>query len=303
MSLIRPDERTPDRAADGRPVAGVPGTPALQLSGATLAYGSRVLWRDLDLTIPAGQLVAVLGPNGSGKTSLMRVLLGLQPLTAGTAQVGGVPVRRCSTRVGYIPQKVSVESTTMVRARDVVRMGIDGHRWGLPLSFGSRWGRQRRKIDELLTAVAADSFADAPVSMLSGGELQRIRIAGALASDPALLLCDEPLAALDLRHQQEVAALIDERRRVSGTAVLFVTHDVNPILDYVDQVLYLAGGRFRLGPPDEVLTSEVLTDLYGVPVEVLRAEGRVIVVSSSDLNAAGHHHHEPNQQPPGAAQS
>ncbi len=131
----------------------------------------------------------------------------------------------------------------MIKARDVVRLGLDGHRWGLPIAVGSRRRRIRARIDELLAAVGATDFGDSPVSMLSGGELQRIRVAAALASDPVLLLCDEPLAALDLRHQQDIAALIDQQRRRLGTAVLFVTHDINPVLPYVDQVLYLAGAR------------------------------------------------------------
>jgi zinc/manganese transport system ATP-binding protein len=167
-------------------------------------------------------------------------------------------------------------------------MGLDGHRWGFP--FGSTASRRavRTGIDNLLASVGAAGFGDAPVSMLSGGELQRVRVAAALASNPSILLCDEPLAALDLRHQQEVAALLDRRRREHGTAVLFVTHDINAVLDYVDLVLYLAGGQFRLGSPAEVLTSQGLTDLYGAPVDVLRAQGRLIVVASTDPSA-GHH--------------
>jgi len=140
--------------------------------------------------------------------------------------------------------------------------------------------------------------------MLSGGELQRIRIAQALACDPALLICDEPLAALDLKHQQEVAALIDRRRRSSGTAVIFVTHEINPILHYVDQVLYLAGGRFRLGTPAEVMTSESLSALYDAPVDVISAHGRLVVVAANDMAAGvhqslddhyAHGHHQPDR--------
>ena len=137
----------------------------------------------------------------------------------------------------------------MLRARDLVRMGLDGHRWGLPIGRAASRRAVRTRIDALLASVDAADFGDAPVSMLSGGELQRVRVASALASDPSILLCDEPLAALDLRHQQEVAALLDRRRRDHGTAVLFVTHDINAVLDYVDQVLYLAAGQFRLGTP------------------------------------------------------
>jgi zinc/manganese transport system ATP-binding protein len=272
--------------------AGLPVQPVVSTRDASLAFGDRVLWSGLDLDIPPGQFVAILGSNGSGKTSLIRVLLGEQPLSTGEAWIAGEPVRRGSTLVGYVPQKVSIDSATMVKARDVVRMGLDGHRWGMPIGTARTRHAVRRIIDELLASVGAAQLADAPVSMLSGGELQRVRVAAALASNPSILLCDEPLAALDLRHQQEVAALLDRRRREHDTAVLFVTHDINAVLDYVDQVLYLAAGRFRLGPPEEVLTSEGLTELYGAPVDVIRAQGRVIVVASTDPTAGFHLSHD-----------
>jgi len=191
---------------------------AVRTRDAALAYGDRVLWEGLNLDIAPGQFVAILGSNGSGKTSLLKVLLGEQPLTRGRAWIGGDPVRRGSTAVGYVPQKISIDDGTMLKARDLVRMGLDGHRWGFP--FGSTASRRavRTGIDNLLASVGAAGFGDAPVSMLSGGELQRVRVAAALASNPSILLCDEPLAALDLRHQQEVAALLDRRRRSSSAA-------------------------------------------------------------------------------------
>ena len=232
--------------------------------------------------------MAILGSNGSGKTSLLKVLLGEQQLTRGQAWIGGAPVTRGSTEVGYVPQQVSIDEGTMIKARDLVRMGLDGHRWGFPFSSPRARRAVRHGIDNLLASVGATAFGDAPVSMLSGGELQRVRVAAALASNPSILLCDEPLAALDLRHQQEVAALLDRRRREHGTAVLFVTHDINAVLDYVDQVLYLAAGKFRLGPPSQVLTSAALTELYGAPVDVLSAQGRLIVVASNDPSTAYH---------------
>jgi zinc/manganese transport system ATP-binding protein len=264
--------------------------PALRLRNAGLAFGTRTLWSHLNLTVAPGELVAVLGSNGSGKTSLLRTILGEVGLTTGSGSISGHPLGRGSTDVGYVPQRIAIDAATMIKARDVVRLGLDGHRWGVPIAFGARRRATRARIDALLASVGAESFGDAPVSMLSGGELQRVRVAAALASDPALLLCDEPLAALDLRHQQDIAALIDHQRRARGTAVLFVTHDINPVLPYVDQVLYLAGGSFRLGPPDEVLTSAGLSELYGAPVDVLTVQGRIIVVSS--VESVGHQSHD-----------
>ncbi|HEY5879077.1 MAG TPA: ABC transporter ATP-binding protein [Nakamurella sp.] len=266
------------------------GVPALWLRDAGLAFGGRTLWSHLALTVAPGEFLAVLGSNGSGKTSLLRTILGEVALTSGEGSISGRPLGRGSTAVGYVPQRIAIDAATMIKARDVVRLGLDGHRWGPPIAFGARRKATRARIDELLASVGASAFGDAPVSMLSGGELQRVRVAAALASDPALLLCDEPLAALDLRHQQDIAALIDQQRRSRGTAVLFVTHDINPVLPYVDQVLYLAGGSFRLGPPAEVLTSAGLSELYGAPVDVLTVHGRIIVVSSAE--SVGHQSHD-----------
>ncbi|MFN2496329.1 MAG: metal ABC transporter ATP-binding protein [Pseudonocardiaceae bacterium] len=263
-----------------------PAQPAVRLRAARLAYGPRVLWDGLDLDVAPGEFLAVLGPNGSGKTSLLRVLLGLTALSAGSVEIHGQPVRRGHRTVGYIPQQRALDPTLPLRGRDLVGLGLDGHRWGFPLP--SR--RRRTRVREALAAVGALDYADAPVGILSGGEQQRLRVAQALVGDPAVLLCDEPLLSLDLAHQRVVSELIDARRRAAATAVLFVTHDINPVLPVVDRVLYLVGGRFRIGTPDEVMNSATLSELYGTDVEVIKVRGRLLVVGAAGDPYGDSHH-------------
>ncbi len=255
--------------------------PVISLQGGALSYGTRELWSGLNLDVRPGEFLAVLGPNGAGKTSLLRVLLGLTPLSAGTLQIAGRAARRGTRLVGYVPQQQAMTQAAGMRPRDLVRLGIDGDRWGL------RGGRRARaQVDGLLRAVGAMSYADAPLGMLSGGEQQRVRIAQALAGDPHVLLCDEPLLSLDLQHQRAVIGLLDARRRQHGTAVVMVTHEINPILSVVDRVLFLAPHGFRLGSPKEILTSEILTSLYETPVEVVRTAHGVAILG---LNVAPVH--------------
>ncbi|AMB59829.1 metal ABC transporter ATP-binding protein [Microterricola viridarii] len=257
----------------------------LSLTDAALGFGDRTLWSGLNLDIAPGEFLAVLGPNGSGKTSMLKTVLGQQALDSGSIRFAGGPVQRGDRRIGYIPQQKLIGPGTPLRGRDLVTLGVNGHRFGLP--FTSR--AERERVDGLIEAVGATRYAHEPVGNLSGGEQQRLRVGQALAGDPLLLLCDEPLLSLDLAHQRGVSELIDERRREHNTAVLFVTHDVNPILGMVDRILYLAGGSFRIGTPDEVLQSAVLSELYGTPVECIRSGGRVIVVGIPDAEV--HHHH------------
>lgn len=276
---VRADAAPPDVRAGADPV--------ISLRDAALAYGDRVLWSGLDLDVRPGELLAVLGPNGSGKTSLLRVLLGMQPLTNGTLRLDGADTsgRRGSTAIGYVPQQRAIDVHAPLRARDFVRLGIDGHRWGPPL-FGGRAVRDR--VDAALADVRATAYADMPVGMLSGGEQQRVRVAQALVTEPRALLCDEPLLSLDPHHQQAISALMDDVRQRRGTAIVFVTHEINPVIEYVDRVLYLAGGRFRAGPVDEVMRSDVLSELYGAQVEVVRAGGRLVVVGAAETVPAHH---------------
>ncbi len=266
--------------------------PVAQLSEATVSLGGRTLWSQLNLSIGRGEFLAVLGPNGSGKTTLLKILLGLVPLKSGSVEVVGAPPRRGNPALGYIPQHHEFDRNLPVRARDLVRFGIDGHRFG----FGRGTSSQRKRLDEVMEAVGATGYADAPVGQLSGGEQQRLRIAQALLGDPAILLCDEPLLALDLASQQAVTALIDARRTSAGTPVVFVTHEVNPVLPYVDRILYLVRGRWAIGPPREVLTSAKLSELYGIDVDVVKVRDRYLVVSADDdiaTEPGAHAHHGP----------
>ncbi len=251
--------------------------PAVSLRGAALRFGERTLWDGLDLDVAPGEFIAVLGPNGSGKTTLLRVLLGIQPLYAGEVLVEGRPPARGSRAIGYIPQQKALAEDLPLRARDLVGFGLDGHRPGIGLRGRAA---RRERVAAALASVGAERYADAPVGRLSGGEQQRLRVAQALVGDPSVLLCDEPLLSLDLAHQQVVSALIDRRRRTANTAVVFVTHEINPVLPLVDRVLYLVDGRFRVGTPDEVMTSETLSELYRTDVDVLRVRGRLVVVGA-----------------------
>jgi zinc/manganese transport system ATP-binding protein len=232
-----------------------------------------------------GEFITVLGANGSGKSTLLKAILGLQRLSAGSVEVLGRPARRGDRRIGYVPQQRLIPSGTPMRGRDLVGLGVDGHRFGVRV-------RGRRalagQVDDAVAAVRAQEFAHRPVGQLSGGEQQRLRVAQALVSDPALLLCDEPLISLDLRHQQEVSRLVDERRRGSGTPVLFVTHDINPVLPMTDRVLYFAAGRHRLGTPAEVMRSDVLSDLYDTTVDVARLGDRIVVLGAPDQHEPHH---------------
>ncbi|MGO4445321.1 metal ABC transporter ATP-binding protein [Mycobacterium sp. 2YAF39] len=263
----------------------MPADVVAELTGARLAFGERALWDALDLTVHAGEFIAVLGPNGTGKTSLLKVLLGQLPLTSGTVTVCGQPVEKGSRRIGYVPQHRAVDNGLSLRGCDLVGLGFDGHRWGLT-TLSDR-SAKRAAVRRALDQVNGQALAGVPVGVMSGGELQRVRIAQALTTDPVLLLCDEPLLNLDPANARLVSALIDVRRREANTAVLFVTHEVNPVLPYVDRVLYLVDGRFRVGTVEEVMTSATLSELYRADIDVVKVGGRYVIVGEH-LDHSGH---------------
>jgi len=289
----------PEQAADAPayPGGGAPadGAAVLELRGAAVRVGGATLWSGVDLTVGAGEFVAVLGPNGVGKTTLVKVLLGLLPVAEGRVRVLGQPPGRANHRIGYLPQRRSFDPSVRIRGTDVVRLGLDGDRWGIPLPFGSRHRDATRRVGEVIRLVGASGYADRPIGECSGGEQQRLLIAQALIRRPQLLLLDEPLDSLDLPNQAAAAALISRICDTEGVTIVMIAHDVNPILDHLDRVVYMAAGGAAAGTPAEVITGETLTRLYQTPVEVLRAsDGRLVVVGQpeppalhTDRHAAG----------------
>jgi zinc/manganese transport system ATP-binding protein len=258
---------------------------ALVVDGVTVRLSGRTVLDDVGFTIGEGEFTGLIGANGAGKTTLFRVILGLQPVSHGSVRTPG---GRRSQEIGYVPQKFSLDPDLPVRGRDLVALGLDGERLGLPLPSAAR----RRRVQEMLDAVDAQEFADARVGELSGGEQQRILIAHALIGRPRLLLLDEPLANLDLRSAQEVVALLTRIASEQHIAILISAHEMNPLLPAVDRIVYLAGGRAASGSVTEVVRSDILSQLYGHHVDVLRVHGRVIVVAGT-----GHDEHSALGEP------
>ena len=273
-------------------------TAMIELRDAAVRVGDRTLWSGVDLAVEAGEFVAVLGPNGVGKSTLIKAVLGVVPLSAGSLTVHGQPPGAENGLVGYLPQRRSFDGQLRIRGIDVVRLGLDGHRWGVPLPWAGRFSSRARadaaRVAEVIELVGAGAYAHRPIGELSGGEQQRLLIAQALASRPRLLLLDEPLDSLDLPNQSAIAALISRICHEDGVTVIMVAHDVNPILSYLDRVVYIASGGAAAGTPREVVTSETLSRLYGTEIEVLAtASGQLVVVGQPEAPAHHHDRHDP----------
>jgi zinc/manganese transport system ATP-binding protein len=277
------------RSAPQSAPAIVPGsTPVLELERVTLELGGRTILRDTGFVVNQGEFIGVLGPNGAGKTTLMRAVLGLVPAASGAIRVLGQAVERGNASIGYMPQTRSALAGRRVRGRDFVAMAADGHRWGLPHADA----KTRADVERVLDLVGGRTLAARPLSELSGGERQRLLLAQCLLGNPKLLLLDEPLISLDPHHQKSVVELVRRVQQELGIAVLFSAHELNPLLNSLDRVLYLGSGVAALGTVDEVITRPVLSRLYGSPIDVMRVNGRIFVMSG-DVEVEKHdHEHE-----------
>ncbi len=261
---------------------------AVQLDGVTLAIGGRRILSDVTLAIADGEFIGMLGPNGAGKTTLIRALLGLVPVAAGAIRVLGAPLQRGNPAVGYMPQLRAPIGDFRLSGRDFVVSAADGHRWG------RMWPAKKdyRDAERALELVGAAELANQPLVETSGGERQRLLLAQALLGEPKLLLLDEPLISLDPRRQRAVIDLVRQVQRELGIAVLFSAHELNPLLGAIDRVLYLGSGHAALGTVDEVITGPVLSRLYGAPIEVVRLDGRIFVMSDQYELERGEHVHD-----------
>ena len=258
------------------------GNPTIAVSeDVSAGYRGKTVWRGASFTVNRGEFVAVIGPNGAGKTTLFRLLLGLQRPLAGKITVFGTEPKRGSPRIGYVPQQHAIDDESHIESIELVRLGFSGRRWGFSL-FSHE---DTRAAVAALEGVRGPDLARRPLAELSGGELQRIFLAEALVSRPDMLLLDEPLSNLDIKREGDLLWLINSVVRSRNVAALLIAHNINPLLPYLDKVVYIANGKVASGKPDEVLTSKGLSALYDTHVEVLRdSRGNLAIVGIE-----GHH--------------
>ncbi len=249
-------------ALHARPTAPAGSAPAaappLEIADLTVAYRERpVLW-DIDLRLPSGVLAAVIGPNGAGKSTLIKAVLDLVPRAAGTVRVFGQPYRAVRRRVGYVPQRTSVDWDFPTDALDVVLMGTYGR-----LGWLRRPGRaEREQARACLAELGMADYASRQISQLSGGQQQRVFLARALAQDADLYLMDEPFAGVDATTERSIVETL-QALRARGKTVLCVHHDLDSAPEYFDHVVVLNVRLVAAGPFETAFTQAHLTAAYG----------------------------------------
>jgi len=251
--------------------------PALEIRDLTVAYDEDpVLW-DLDWTVPAGTLTGIVGPNGAGKTTLLKTILGIETPAAGQVRLFGAPYDDVRHRVGYVPQRGSVDWDFPTNALDVVLMGLYGR-----LGWISRPGAEERAdARNALEQVEMADYADRQISQLSGGQQQRVFLARALVQEADLYFMDEPLQGVDATTER---AIIDVLRtlREQGRTVIAVHHDLQTVPEYFDRVLLLNVRRIASGPVEEAFTEDNLRRAYGGRVGFLRHESSASRSTTTD---------------------
>jgi len=235
-----------------------PSTPAVSVSDLTVRFGDFAVLEDVTFEAGPGDFVAVVGPNGGGKTTLIRVLLGLVSAASGQARLFG---RRPSTvesdLVGYVPQVKRLDRTFPARAVDLVLTAVN-QRW--PFRIGDA---ERTRAVSALRRVGAEALADRALADLSGGELQRVYLARSLARAPRLILLDEPATGIDVAGASDLYDVLEEDQAARETTIVMVTHDWNAAYHHATQVLLLDGRQVGFGRPESVLTDEGLRDAFG----------------------------------------
>jgi zinc/manganese transport system ATP-binding protein len=260
---------------------------AIALNDVTIAFNGRRILSAVTFAIEDGEFVAMLGANGSGKTSLIRAVLGLVPVHSGTIEVLGRPASRGNAQIGYMPQLRGGYAPVRFTGRNLVASAAGGHRWGLPFLSAA----ERAQVDWALEIVDAKELANRSLDEMSGGERQRIFLSQALLGRPRLLLLDEPLLSLDPTYQREVVETVRRLQKELKIAVVFSAHELNPLLNSIDRVLYLGGSRAVVGSVDDVINGPTLSRLYGSEIEVVRVGGRIFVMAGEfDLESDPHRH-------------
>jgi zinc/manganese transport system ATP-binding protein len=256
--------------------------PVIFAKNIRVGFDQNVLLHDINLTIGSGEVIAVIGQNGCGKTTLLKTLLGIYQPLAGELTVCGLESYKNRGFIGYMPQQLLQSALLRLSSRTLLTAAIQARQWGLPWLSKN----QSEQIDELLAQVGAEKFADAVFNNCSGGEQRRISLALALLGQPKILLLDEPLANLDFHHQEKFIELLFKLARQDNVTILMTTHDLGPVTSkLVSRIIYIANGRAVLGNIDDVLTSEKLTELYNVPMTVIN-QNRHYFVMHGGLNSA-----------------
>lgn len=244
----------------------------------TAGYQDSTVWRNASLSVSRGEFVAIIGPNGAGKTTLFRLLLGMQQPQGGAIRVFNAPPRRGNPLIGYVPQRHAIDSEMNIESIELVRLAFSGKRWGFSVS-----NKDNKAALEALEAVGSAELTRRPLNALSGGELQRIFLAEALVSNPELLLLDEPLSSLDMKREKDLLELVHKVVRSRSVTALLIAHNINPLLPFLDKVVFVANGKVATGKPKDVLTSDSLTALYGSPIEVLHdSKGNIAIIGTEE---------------------